>query len=120
MSFEENITQSQNLAEQFLGSQIKELESFDQFEQLLKDDNNQILLTVKWKDSTHQLVAERVFDNRVFFFNPIKSPGVPEGELVGGEDGTPARRVEALGLESFTYDELLKLNKAGHLRAHLV
>ena len=80
----------------------------------LLQNGRRLLIVLPWAGQAHQIVAERLNGDRVLFFNSLGS-SAPEGQALGGADGSPERRSEAEGLESIALSVLSELWKKEQL-----
>ena len=120
MGLDKIIAQSQELNSSFLGEEMVALSNTDELREALERDGSHVLVTMMWGGVPHQIVAQALLDERVMFFNPLKTPGASVGSAIGGDDGTPLRRVEAHGMESFSFETLQTLMQSKAIKAHVV
>ena len=108
MDLDKILAESQKLNSSFLGEDTVELTNTDELRNTL-ELGEVVLITMLWGGVPHQIVAESLVNERVIFFNSLKTPGASVGSSIGGDDGTPLRRVEDGGMESFSFDTLRDL-----------
>lgn len=110
MSFENLEQQTQQLAQNFLGRELRPLHSTEQIVAGL--DRSQVMLIF----AEHQLVATEARDGRIVFFNPAASEA-PPGTMLPA-DRLPERRVEEEpGEESSSLTSLQAWLCEGRVRA---
>ena len=113
MNRDEIVEQTEDLLGGFLELNSESVESWERVVELLQN-GRRLLIVLPWAGQAHQIVAERLNGDRVLFFNSVGS-SAPEGQTLGGADGSPERRSEAEGLESIALSVLSELWKKEQL-----
>lgn len=93
--------------------------SFNDVVKALQGNEPTVVVEIPWKErrdgdyhERHQVIVSRVAEGRVYFVNALKTVK-PVGEVIGGVDRGPLRRVEPNGEESIEMPMFLTLFLAG-------
>jgi len=110
--------QTAELQNAISGVALSRISDPQEFQKVLAD-NQEIFVTSVWGEGVNQMVAEKHANGRLYFFNPQADHSLTKGELIGGTDGTPARRVEDDGIESMSFDTVMAMLIAGQVIAQV-
>jgi hypothetical protein len=104
--------QTAGLQSSISGVALRQISDPQEFQKAL-EENQEVFVTSVWGEGVNQRVVEKHVGGRLHFFDPQADHSLLKGELIGGTDGTPERRVEDEGIESMSIDTFIALLIAG-------
>lgn len=119
MKQESRLAVTQRLFEAILGTIPRRTQRFEQILHTLGRVGRDVIVELPWSHQGHRhlLRLKKLNGDRLYFSNPVKSPGHAPGSLL--TDGL-RRRVEADGLESARITDMRYLFETGEGEALLL
>lgn len=118
--FEELLRETEMTYAQMLGGGLTQTSDAKEVAEALGQART-VILSLRWQGAQHQFVLDSIdAEGRIHFFNSRSDRSLPPGSELGGQDGTPPRRVEDGAHESITADILKLMLDTGHAVAQIV
>ncbi|HEY9766805.1 MAG TPA: hypothetical protein V6C82_10580 [Chroococcales cyanobacterium] len=116
MTEAKQIDQTKKLYEAVLGKKSEKSEDWGAVKKAFERGVSDVVVELPWypDGGSHQIVLQKIANNRVFFINPLGHGQLPIGTELA--DGQP-RRIEEAGLESMPTSALEKLFGEGKCSA---